>query len=542
MGDGKYKEGKQGDNLTMIDKPHYIKCGPVPAMRDWRSLPTKQLTRAERNMRFCERYLKIVGPDGKPQPLKLQDFQESFLYSILDNPHGTRKAIFSVGRKNGKSYLISCILLCFLVGPEARMNAQIVSGAMSRDQASIIFRQARDMVMLSDELRPLIKVIPSKKTLIGIPLNCEYTALAADGATAVGLDPQLILCDELGQIIGERSDFISALATSQGARQDPLIIYLSTQAPTDGALFSREIDNAITNQDLRTVCHLYAAPEDCDLMDREAWKMANPALGIFRSEQDLYDAVVEAQNMPSKEGQVRNYYFNMRVNTDSPFVSKTVWQENGEQPQSLKGKKVFCGLDLSAVSDLTALVLVSEQGDVECRFWLPKEGLIEKAKRDRVPYDVWEKQGHLLTTPGNAIEYEYVAHELKRIFDEYDIHQINFDRFAMKFLLPWLRKAGFTEKQLEKFNDFGQGFISLGIAVRELETKLLQRKLKHGQNPILTMCAGNAVIEQDAAGNRKFTKKKSTGRIDGMVSLAMAVDALARYEENAVKTYQVFFV
>jgi len=277
-------------------------------------------------------------------------------------------------------------------------------------------------------------------------------------------------------------------------------------------------------------------------MDKEAWKMANPGLGIFRDEKDLEEQLKQATRLPALDGQARNLLLNMRVNTESPFVSKSVWQANGGEAKPSKGKKVFGGLDLSAVADLTALVFVTEDGDVLPRFWLPKEGLREKSKSDRVPYDTWEKQGFLHTTPGKAIEYEYIAYELKRIFEEYDVQVVNFDRFAMKYLMPWLKKAGFTDKELEKFKEFGQGFVSMGNAVRELEGKLLQEKLKHSNHPVLTMCAGNTRVEMDAAGGRKFTKKKSTGRIDGMVALAMAVDALSRHEENKTKEYDMFFV
>lgn len=526
----------------MLDEFHYVKCGPIPKIRDWRSLPTEKLTRAERNMRFCEKYFFIASAKGKAQRLKLDIFQESFFYSVFDNPHGTRKAIYSVARKNGKSYLIACILICFLVGPEARLNAQIVSGAMSRDQASIIFKQAAQIIQLSPELTNVVKIIPSKKQLMGLARNTEYSALAADGSTAVGLDPQLILIDECGQIVGETSDFISALNTSQGARDDPLIVYLSTQAPTDNALFSREIDDAIKSQDPRIVCHLYAAPEDCDLMDEEAWKMSNPALDNFRSRQDIMDAINEATRMPSKESACRNYYLNQRVATESPFVSRSVWQENGEKAESLRGKKVFGGLDLSAVSDLTSLVLLSEDGDVEPIFWLPDVGLVEKSKNDRVPYDRWKKEGFLRTTPGRSIEYEYIAKQLRFVFDEYDVVQLNFDRALMRHLRPWLVKEDFSEEELEKFNDFGQGFISMHPALRDFESALLQKKLKHGNHPVLSMCAGNARVETDAAGSRKFTKSKSTGRIDGMVALAMAVAALYNHKIEEDKKYNLFFV
>lgn len=525
-----------------VKKPHFIRCGPIPEIRDWRSLPIAQLTRAERNMRFCETYLFVPDGDSVGKPIRLALLQEMFFYSLFDNIHITRSAFLSMARKNAKTATIAMILICFLVGPEAVMNAQIVSGALSRKQAAIVFKLARQMISLSPKIYPLVKIIPSDKILVGLPLNVEYQALSAEAGTTHGLSPILAILDEMGQVKGPQSDFIDAVTTSQGAHKNPLLIVISTQAPTDADWLSIQLDDAESSQDKRTVCHLYTAPIECELNDRDSWIMANPALGIFLNEAELSEGAEKASRLPSFEATFRNLHLNQRVNSDSPFVTKTVWEDNGQKPDLYVRKKVFGGLDLSAVSDLTALVFVTEDGDVICRFWLPKFGLREKSKSDRVPYDVWEKEGYLLTTPGASIEYEYIAYELKKIFDEYDVQQINFDRFAIKFLMPWLKKSGMTDKQIEKFKEFGQGFVSMGGALRELEGKLLQKKLKHGMHPVLTMCAGNAVVEQDAAGGRKFTKKKSTGRIDGMVSLAMAVDALAKSENTEKKEWSLHFI
>lgn len=526
----------------MNEKPHYIKCGPYIEPRDWRSLPTSKLTRAERVMRFSEKWLKI--PEGKDvgKPLHLYPFQEAFIYSVLDNPAGTRKAILSMARKNGKSALISCLLLSYIFGPEAVKNSQIVSGALSKEQASLIFKLARKMIVQIPDWSDHVNIIPSQKILEGKALGVDYKSLASEGSTTMGISPIVILSDESGQIIGPTSDFISALETSQGAYDNPLFVHLSTQAPTDNDLLSREIDGAISSQDPHTVCHVYAADPDCDLMDREQWKKANPALGIFRSEKDLEEQLKEALNMPSKENAARNLLLNQRISMDSPFVSKAVWQSNGDKPASLRGKKVYGGLDLSSVSDLTGLVLEDVEGNLEVRAWLPKEGIIEKAKADRVPYDVWAREGLLTLTPGKAIEYEWVAHELRRVFNEYDVQQINFDRYNMKFLRPWLEKAGFTAKELEKFNEFGQGVVSMSPALRALESSLLQGQIKHGNHPILTMCMGNCVVEHDAAGNRKFTKKKSTGRIDLAVCLAMAEDARSAHKEKANTEWSIHII
>jgi phage terminase large subunit-like protein len=162
--------------------------------------------------------------------------------------------------------------------------------------------------------------------------------------------------------------------------------------------------------------------------------------------------------------------------------------------------------------------------NVRPTFWLPADGLADKARKDRVPYDVWARDGHLLTAPGKSVDYEFVAQVLRSEFERFDIRKIAFDRWGMKHLRPWLLKAGFTEEQIEAhFVEFGQGFQSMSPALRDLEGELLNGRVAHGNHPVLTMCAANAVVQTDPAGNRKLAKHKSAGRIDGMVALTMAM-------------------
>lgn len=475
------------------------------------------------------------------RPVQLAQHQVEYFLSIYDNTEYTTIAIKSVARKNAKTAEAAFMIIVHLVGPEAIQNSRIISGAMSKDQAAEVYNYASKCVTLSPQLSAKCRIIPTQKKIIGLPMNVEYQAISAEASTAHGKSPVLAVLDEVGQIRGPRSDFVDAITTAQGAYEKARVVYISTQAATARDFFSILIDDAIRSKPPGVVCHLYKADDDCDLMDGQAWKDANPALGIYRSLEDVRKQAEKASRMPSFEPTFRNLILNQRVESAAPFVSKRVWEANGEQPASLHKKKVYGGLDLSSVADLTALVLVDEEGDVECRFWLPADGLLQKSKDDKVPYDVWEKQGFLLTTPGKSIEYEYIAAELKKIFTLYDVQVVNFDRALMKFLLPWLRKVGFTEQELEKFKDFGQGFFSMTPALRDLESRLLQEKLKHGMHPVLTMCAGNAVIETDAAGSRKFAKNKSNGRIDGMVSLAMAVAALSASITDK-KEYKIYFV
>lgn len=479
------------------------------------------MTRAEAVIRFVEAYCRT--PDGAHvgRPLLLADFQKDFIRAVYDNPHGTRRAILSMARKQGKTALTAALLLAHLVGPEAKLNSQIVSGAMSRDQAALVFNLAAKMVGLSPKLSALVRIVPSGKRLIGLPMNVEFRALAADGRTAHGLSPVLAILDEVGQVRGSQSDFVDAITTSQGAHDEPLLLVISTQAATDADLLSVWIDDAQRSEDPRTVCKLYAAPEGCELLDAEAWKAANPALGLFRSEDDLAEQMQQAQRMPSMENAARNLLLNQRVSTDAPFVSPDVWKANGAQPVPFEGP-VYAGLDLSARNDLTALVLVGKVSglwQVFPHFWTPEVGLAERARKDRQPYDVWARQGCLHTTPGASVDYAHVAVEIAEILGGLDVHAIAFDRWRMDVLKKELDDIGLKLP----LQPFGQGFRDMSPALDTLEAELLNHRIAHGMHPVLTMCAANATTTKDPAGNRKLDKSRATGRIDGMQALAMAL-------------------
>ncbi len=489
------------------------------------------MTRGERVIAFIERYCLI--PDGAQvgKPIKLAEFQRKFILAVYDNPHGTRRAYLSIGRKNGKTALIACLLLAHLVGPEAKLNAQLVSGALSRDQAALVFNLASKMVQLSPELSKIIRIVPSGKRLIGLPMNTEYKALAAEGRTAHGLSPVLAILDEIGQVRGPQNDFVDAITTSQGAHEAPLLLVISTQAPTDADLMSILLDDAIRSQDPKIVCHLYAAPDDCELMDREAWQAANPALGLFRSEQDVEEQARQAERMPATENTFRVLTLNQRRNMVSAFVSPGIWKAGNGEPEALDGL-VYGGLDLSATTDLTALVLTCRRGDVlsvHPFFWMPQDSVVEAAKRDRAPYDVWVRQGCLRTTPGKVIDYDFVARDIGQICAGLNVGKIAFDRWRMDRMKGALERQG-VELPLQ---EFGQGYQSMSPALDALEADLLAERVRHGGHPVLTMCAANAVAVPDPAGNRKLDKSKATGRIDGMVALAMAEGVEAMFAEAA---------
>lgn len=482
---------------------------------------TKIKTRGERVVEFIQRF--CLTPEGAHvgKPIVLAPFQIEFILAVYDNPHGTRRAYLSIARKNGKSAIVAGILLAHLVGPEAQRNSQIVSGAMSREQAALVFNLAAKMVQLSPELTDIIKIIPSGRRLIGLPMNVEYRAMAAEGSTAHGLSPVLAIMDEVGQIRGPQSDFVDAITTSQGAHASPLLLVISTQAANDADLLSVWLDDAEKSADPRIISHVYASGKDDDILDPATWKKANPALGLFRSLEDVEEMAKQAARMPSSENTFRNLILNQRISTVSPFISKSVWDANIGELVDFGDNPVWAGLDLSARTDLTALVVIGRIDGVwhvQSHFWTPEQGLHDRAKRDRQPYDVWVRQDYMLTTPGATVDYEFVARDMAEILSDMNVQSIAYDRWRIDLLRKELDNIGIALPLVE----CGQGYKDMSPAIDALESELLNGRLGHGGNPVLTMCAANAIITKDAAGNRKLDKHKATGRIDGMVALAMA--------------------
>ena len=490
------------------------------------------MTRGEAVCAFIERF--CVVPEGKlvGQQIKLMKFQRKFICDIYDNPKGTSRAYLSVARKNGKSALIAGILLAHLVGPEAKVNSQIISGARSREQASLVFKLAEKMVRLSPRLSKIIKIIPSQKSLIGLPCNVEYKAISAEAGTAHGLSPVLAILDEVGQVRGQYDAFIEAIETAQGAHESPLLIAISTQAATDGDLFSIWLDDAANAKDKRIVSHVYTAPEDCDIMDKDAWKAANPALGEFRSLTDIQDFAKQAERLPAKENSFRWLYLNQRIEATSPFLSRAEWEANKAEPEITDGMPCFAGLDLSASRDLTAFVLVFPVGDtyhIKPQFFLPSDGLRDKSKAEKVPYDVWADKGYLTAIDGPVIVPAIVARAVAEAHERYDIKMLAYDRWRIADFQRELDNIGVHVPMAP----FGQGFRDMAPAVDQLERLVAERKLRHGGHPVMNMCAANAVAERDPAGNRKLNKAKSVGKIDGIVALTMALGVMSVEDKSA---------
>jgi phage terminase large subunit-like protein len=516
---------------TEVPKPPPPPPRPAPP-----PLPAASTT-GDRIIRWIEK--RCYVPEGKliGQPFLLSEWQKIEIRRIYDNPAGTRRAILSFGRKNGKTSLAAVLLLVHLCSPMARPNSQLFSSALSREQAALIFNLAAKIARMSPDLRDIVTVKDSTKEIDCYELGTHYRALSADASTAFGLSPVFIVHDELGQVRGPRSKLYEALETATGAQENPLSIIISTQASSDTDLLSVLIEDALAGHDPRVVCKLYSAPMTAPPFEEATIRLANPAYGEFLNPVEVMAMAEDARRMPSREAEYRNLILNQRVEALAQFIAPAVWARCGTPVADLRQcKDVYGGLDLSETNDLTAMVLIGKVDrvwHVRPYFWLPHEGLADRARNDHVPYDQWFDNGLIETVEGSSIGYDKVAPRVLEILSQHNIRKIAFDRWNFKHFRPWIVAGGIPERIInEQWVEFGQGTASMSPALRELEGRILNCEIAHGNNPVLNMCAANAVVVEGKDGvrdvgkdssNRRLSKKRSTGRIDGMVALAMAL-------------------
>lgn len=447
-----------------------------------------------------------------------------------------------MGRKNGKTALIAALVLAHLIGPEAIRNGEIISAANTTDQAAEVFKFARQMVEASPRLQVKLRVIPSTKRIVCYGNGSVYRAISRDAKSKHGGNPSLVIYDELAQAIDR--DLYDVLDTSQGAREEPLMIVISTQSPDPEHVLSQLIDDGLKSNDPTIVCHLYAVPDDVEnVFDPKVWPLANPALGDFRLIRDFQAQADKAERSPANEPSFRNLYLNQRISAVAPLIATREWRACAMKTEFAPGEDIFLGLDLSARTDLTALVAVSdgETSRVKSWFWKPEDLVDDHARRDRKPYRKWVLQGDLLTTPGKLVDYRHVATQLGMIAEEYNVLGVAYDRWRIPDFLNAAAEQGVEcykcegDDQLHpgiRMVPWGQGYRDMAPSIDALEASVLSRSLVHDMNPVLGFCVGNAVSIQDPAGNRKFNKDKARFRIDGAVALAMACGLKSRDGEK----------
>ena len=496
----------------------------------------QSLTRGERNIKWIESNLRI--PDGKfiGQPFRLSDWQKDAIIQVYDNPAGTRMAIISFARKNGKTVLAAALLLLHFIGPESNQNSEMFSAARTREQAGLTFQYARKMIEHSQELSTIISIIKSQKTLECEARGTMFKALAADGSSAMGLNPAFVIHDELGQVKGPIDDMYEAMESAMGAQDNPLSLVISTQAGSDDDLLSVLIDDAKTGADPTRIAIVYSADEIEEPFSMEGLEASNPALHEFMNVKETVGNMRQAERLPSKRATFENLNLNMRVEANEAFITKSVWDSCiGELPPMEDCESLFGGLDLSRTTDLTAFVLVGYlEGKyyVYPHFWLPAKGLKERSDIHRIPYFQWSKQNLLDATPGSIIDRKYATDYIYSIYEKVGIKKIAYDAWDYSHIIKDLQLSGFKDWQVNKdigdedellFHMFRQGFVTMSPALRTAEEVILDGNLVHSNHSVLNFNMANAQVLYDSTGNRKLDKSKRVKTIDGAVAMVMAL-------------------
>lgn len=513
--------------------------------------------RVNRIIQFIE-CLTVPSGVGAGESFVLREFQRSFATDVYGpcnelEKRLVRRAVLSIARKNGKSAFIAALVLVHLIGPEAIPNGEIYSAATEREQAALIYKICSQIVKADPELDSMLKCVDSTKTIVNYSNGSFYRALSAEAGSKHGLNPTFVIYDELAQ--SKNRELYDALDTSMGAREEPLFITISTQSDDPQHLLSKLIDDGLNSEDPSTVTHLYAVPDDtADIYDEKVWYLANPALGDFRSLEDLRVMAARAKRMPSFEATFRNLYLNQRVNAESPLIPRAEWVGcQHEKVEIEEGEGIYLALDLSATTDLSAATAVSaNDGDrVKSWFWKPEDTLKDHETRDRVPYTLWEKQGIINAVPGRSIHYGFIAQWIAEMHSTYNILGLAYDRWRINDLLRELGNIG-VETWVDgrdteipgalRLVPWGQGFRDMAPAIDALEISIVERIFKHDGNPCLTWNFSNALVLKDPSGNRKLDKSKARFRIDGAVATAMAIGLKGRDVPVVEPEYDMFFI
>jgi phage terminase large subunit-like protein len=530
------------DGATPVGRNIRAKRNPDdPDPQTWR----KERGRLKQIFKFLES-LPITKGLYNGRRLKLLPGQREFIKTIYgrlkdDGTRQIRLAIKSEPRGNGKTGLLAGLALCHLFGPESEARGEIYSCAYNKLQAALIFQE---MVAIIDALPPGFAPNCSIRrggkmieVLDGDAAGSFYESLSADDRRAHGLSPSMWIYDEFAQ--APNADLLDNLRTAMGKRQESLGVIISTQAANDQHPLSKIIDDAKLDVDPSIYLQLKAAPSDADIFDEKTWFACNEALGKFLSLAEFRDQARMAQRMNSFRAKFQNLRLNQRIDATVQFINDPDWMACAKPLdfKSLAGKPCYAGLDLSTTIDMSALVLYwPHNGAVLPFFWLPAEGLFDRDKKEGGHYRSWKEADLIETTPGKAINFKAIIRRLAEIKTQYDLKAVAYDRWSIKTFIQMCDEEGVKLPLAE----FGQGYVSMSPAVQALEAAVLDRKIHHGGHPILRWQIANAAVETDPKNNRTITKKRSTGHVDGVIALLMAMGISLKV--GKAMSPQMFFV
>jgi phage terminase large subunit-like protein len=492
---------------------------------------------ADRAVAFIEALCHTKGTwAGKP--FELIDWQEQIIRDIFGTlkPNGYRQfntAYVEIPKKMGKSELAAAVALLLTCG-DFEERAEVYGCAADRNQASIVFNVAADMVRMCPALSKRVKILDATKRLIYQKTNSIYQVLSADVGNKHGFNTHGVVFDEL-HTQPNRKLFDVMTKGSGDARMQPLYFLITTAGDNQNSICWEVHQKALDIIDGRKTDPtfypvIYGAAQEDDWTDPKVWKKANPSLGITVSMDKVRAAFESARQNPAEENSFRQLRLNQWVKQAVRWMPMEKWDACAftVDEKALDGRICYGGLDLSSSTDITAFVLVFPPIDEDDKyvvlpfFWIPEDNIDLRVKRDHVNYDLWSKQGFLKTTEGNVVHYGYIEKFIEQLGEKYNIREIAFDRWGAVQMVQNLESMGFTVVP------FGQGFKDMSPPTKELMKLTLEQKLAHGGHPVLRWMMDNIYIRTDPAGNIKADKEKSTEKIDGAVATIMALDRAIR--------------
>lgn len=503
-------------------------------------------SKAQRALTFIEN-LKHTKGRWHGQNFKLLPWQEEIISTVFGTvkENGYRQyntAYIEIPKKNGKSELAAAVALYLTCG-DGEWAGEVYGCASDRQQASIVFDVAVDMVDQCPALKKRIKPIMSVKRLVYQPTNSYYQVLSAEAYTKHGLNVHGVIFDELhSQPTRELFDVMTK--GSGDARTQPLFFLITTAGTdrnsicyeqhqkADDILHGRKVDNTFYPV-------IYGISDEDDWNDEKNWYKANPSLGYTIDIEKVRNAYQSAKENPAEENIFRQLRLDQWVRSSTRWMNSDKWEACAfpVDPEELVGRDCYGGLDLSSTSDITAFVLVFPPRTEDEKYmvlpycWIPEENMKLRVRRDHVPYDAWEKTGHLKTTEGNVIHYKFIESFIEELGKKYHIKEIAFDRWGATQMVQDLEDMGFTVVP------FGQGYKDMSPPTKELMKLVLEQRIAHGGHPVLSWMMENVFVRQDPAGNIKMDKEKSTEKIDAAVATVMALDRAIRNHGSSDSVY-----
>jgi len=495
---------------------------------------------------FFEKLLHHSKGEWAGQTFKLLPWQSEevirplFGWKRHDGTRRYRKAYIEIARKNGKSSLAAGIALLLLFA-DGEPGAEVYSAAADREQAGIVFNEAKAMTEDSPHLAQRAQVF--KSSIVVGESRSFYRVLSADAFTKHGLNAHGVVIDELHA--QPTRELFDVLVTSTGARRQPMIVMITTAGYDRESVcweqheYARKVRDGIID-DPEWFVAMYAATEKDDWRDPAVWAKANPSLGATVKRDYIEAEAKRAEQVPAYQNSFRRLHLNQWTQQETKWLDLSAWDACGApiDERLLSGGKCYGGLDLASSSDIAAFALCfpSESGEAEhytfrLRFWIPADNMVQRSLKDRVPYDAWVRDGLMNATPGNVIDFDRIVRDIDADSQQYDIQEIAFDRWGAFQVSNQLAGLGLT------MVGFGQGFVSMSQPTKDLLRLTMSKQIHHGGNPVLRWMADNIVVDQDAAGNVKPNKAKSREKIDGVVASVMALDRAVKGRAQGASVY-----